>query len=171
MFIQTFSSLHRLRSWPWLHRRFKRLSVRTVFVAVALVVFYLTVVPQLLKLRFRAGLSWYDLGIYGFGPSQGYVSYGERSPVVEISPPEANCDSRYTFLAPRGDSVAHPGPVILDSRGELVWMKHNWGTTQDFKVQRYRGEEYLTFWQGDEENGHGRGSWYMVRFFIYKGLS
>jgi hypothetical protein len=52
--------------------------------------------------------------------------------------------------------------MILDARGELVWMKYNWGTTQDFRVQQYQGQDYVTFWQGDEEDGHGRGSWYMV---------
>ncbi|KAJ5683552.1 hypothetical protein N7462_006717 [Penicillium macrosclerotiorum] len=166
MFLQNPASL-RLSSWFGQNDRPNKFAPRRVIPATiaalgGLVLFYLFVVPQLLRFRFRAGLGWYDLGLYGFGPSTTYVSFEEESPIVEFSPNDAQCDSRYTFLAPRGDSVAHAGPMILDAHGELVWMKYNWGTTQDFGVQRYRDQDYLTFWQGDEEDGHGRGSWYML---------
>ncbi|KAJ5895014.1 hypothetical protein N7495_006705 [Penicillium taxi] len=126
-----------------------------------LIFLYLILAPQLIRFRFRAGLSWYDLGLYGFGPSQDFVSFDKESRFVEISPADAQCDPRFTFFAPRGDSVAHPGPMILDAQGDLVWMKHNAATTQDFKLQRYKGQDYLTYWEGDEEEGHGLGSWYM----------
>ncbi|KAJ5579656.1 uncharacterized protein N7459_005641 [Penicillium hispanicum] len=156
-----------LSSWLNRNNRPQKLGPRRllpVLIAAILAtsLFYHFLIPQILRLRFRTGLSWYDLGYYGLGPSQGYVSFDEESPIVEISPYGAHCDQRYTFLAPRGDSVAHAGPMILDARGELVWMKYNWGTTQDFKVQRYKGQDYVTFWQGAEEDGHGRGSWYML---------
>lgn len=129
-----------------------------------LYLFYVFAVPQLLRFDFRLGLSWYDLGAHGFGPSRGYVSFEDESPVLEIVQPEgsAGCDSRYTFLAPRGDSVPQSGPMILDAQGELVWMKHNWETTQDFSVQQYRGEDFLTYWEGNQIEGRGYGTWYMV---------
>ncbi|KAL5041385.1 hypothetical protein BDW71DRAFT_217888 [Aspergillus fruticulosus] len=108
--------------------------------------------------------NWYDLGAYGFGPSRGYVSFQYESPLMEITQSDngTGCDAWYTFLAPRGDSVAHEGPMIFDSRGELVWMKHNWDTTHDFKVQRFRGQDYLTYWEGSQVEGRGYGSWYML---------
>lgn len=167
MFLRSSSAVLRLSSWlgrgDQPHRRGPcRLFAALLVTIGGLVVFFILVVPQIARFRFRFGLSRYDLGFYGFGPSRTYYSFEESSPIVEISPADAKCDQRYTFLAPRGDSVEHPGPMILDSSGELVWMKYNWGTTQDFKVQRYRGEDYVTYWQGDEEDGHGRGSWYMV---------
>lgn len=170
MFWRISSGLARLSSWRRPQHRAgraqKRSLYRWILAIVAalggLILVYLFVVPQILRFRFRTDLSWYDLGFHGFGPSQSYVSFDEDSPVVQISPPGAQCDGRYTFLAPRGDSVAYPGPMILDARGELVWTRHQWGTTQDFRVQRYRGEAFLTYWQGDEEDAHGRGSWYMV---------
>lgn len=141
-----------------------RLLTVIVLLAVGLIFFIFVVVPQIVRFRFRYGMSWYDLGYYGFGPSHNYVSFNEESPFLEISPAEAKCDPRYTFLAPRGDSVDSPGPMILDADGELVWSQHNWGTTQDFKVQKFKGEDYLTYWQGTEEDGHGvQGGWYMVR--------
>ncbi|GFF40326.1 L-arabinitol 4-dehydrogenase [Aspergillus udagawae] len=127
-----------------------------------LYLFNVFAVPQLLRFRFRLDLNPYDLGLYGFGPSRSYVSFEYESPMVEIAEWGSGCDPRYTFLAPRGDSVAHPGPVILDVDGELVWMKYNWDTTQDFKVQRYNGADYLTYWEGTEVESRGYGSWYML---------
>jgi hypothetical protein len=41
-------------------------------------------------------------------------------------------------------------------------MKHNWGTTHDFKVQRFQGQDFLTYWEGEQVEGRGYGSWYMV---------
>lgn len=125
--------------------------------------FYIFVLPHLLKFRFHSNLSWYDLGLSGFGPTRAYASFEYESPVVEISQWGSGCDPRFTFLGPRGDSIVHPGPMILDAAGDLVWMKYNPGITQDLKVQRYRGEDYLTYWEGKEVEGRGKGSWFMVR--------
>ncbi|OGE52880.1 hypothetical protein PENARI_c009G00103 [Penicillium arizonense] len=165
MFLWNSSGLRRMSSWLR-GNRLNYLPIRWIALLVAAlggaIVFYIFAVPQLLRLRFRAGLSWYDLGAQGLGPTKDYVSFDQESPIVEISPPGAQCDPRYTFLAPRGDSVAHPGPMILDSAGELVWTKWNGGTTQDFKVQRYKGEDFLTYWQGDTDDNYGRGLWYML---------
>ncbi|KAJ5129044.1 hypothetical protein N7526_007210 [Penicillium atrosanguineum] len=161
MFMRTPSALR--LTWLRGDRHGLRRLLPGILVAIgAGLLFCLFAVPQLARFRFRAGLSKYDLGFYGFGPSQSFVSFDEESRIIEISPANAQCDPRYTFIAPRGDSVAHAGPMILDAQGELVWAKYNWGTTQDFKVQRFQGQDYVTYWQGDEEDGHGRGSWYMV---------
>ncbi|KAL4924939.1 arylsulfotransferase family protein [Aspergillus undulatus] len=151
-------------------RRCSQLRPSLLWIVVAsaavsgLYLFYHFVVPQLNRFDFHSNLSWYDLGAYGFGPSRGYASFEYESPVVEIieSTNGTGCDPRYTFLTPRGDSVEQHGPMILDAQGELVWMKHNWETTQDFKVQRYRGEDYLTYWEGSQIESRGFGSWYML---------
>ncbi|KAF9890546.1 hypothetical protein FE257_005677 [Aspergillus nanangensis] len=143
--------------------RLSGLHVATIGAAFSLLyLFCVFVIPQILRLRFRTDLGWYDLGFYGFGPSKNYASFDYASPRVEISQWDAGCDPRYTFLAPRGDSIAQAGPMILDAAGNLVWMKHNWETTQDFKVQRYQDEDYLTYWEGGEIEGRGFGSWYML---------
>lgn len=146
----------------------KRLPLRrtAIFITTAALFYavYIFVVPQILRFRFRRGLSWYDLGLHGFGPTRRYVSSNYTSPVVEISEYQSGCDPGLTFLAPRGDSIAHPGPMILDAQGNLVWMKHNLNITQDFKVQRYKGQDYLTYWEGEEIDGRGYGAWYMVCF-------
>lgn len=131
-------------------------------VASLLSLFYVFVLPELQKLRFRTDLSWYDLGLYGFYPSRSYVSFDYNSPDVEITKWDSRCDTSYTFLSPRGASISHPGPMILDARGELVWMEYMLGTTLDLRVQQYQGDDYLTYWHGYQDGGHGRGSWYMV---------
>lgn len=39
------------------------------------------------------------------------------------------------------------GPVILDSNGEMIWMDNTkWEQAMNFNVQKYKGEDYLTFW-------------------------
>ncbi|RAK99953.1 arylsulfotransferase family protein [Aspergillus ibericus CBS 121593] len=159
-----------MSSWTRTHSCASRLRSRLSFLHVVTVgavislcyLFYTFAVPQLHRLQLRTDLSWYDLGLYGFGPSRSYVSFEYESPAVQISEWESGCDSRYTFFAPRGDSVAQPGPMILDSKGELVWMKYNWDVTQDFKVQRYQDTDYLTYWEGGETEGRGYGAWYML---------
>ncbi|PYH42484.1 uncharacterized protein BP01DRAFT_385368 [Aspergillus saccharolyticus JOP 1030-1] len=154
---RTLPCIHRVRSRP------PGLYIAMIGAFVSLLyLFYIFAVPQLRRLHLRTDLSWYDLGLYGFGPSQDYVSFDYESPVVQISEGGAGSDPQFTFLAPRGDSVVQPGPMILDSRGELVWMKHNWEITQDFKVQRYQDTDYLTYWEGDEVEARGYGAWYML---------
>lgn len=147
---------------PWRRNAFSWLLAKVTAVLSLLYVFYIFVLPQILRFRFCSRLSWYNLGLYGFGPSQKYISFEYESPVVEISQRDAGCHPGLTFLAPRGDSIAHPGPMILDAQGNLVWMKHNHNITMDFKMQRYRGQDYLTYWEGEAVDGIGHGSWCMV---------
>lgn len=46
-------------------------------------------------------------------------------------------------------------PMILDARGNLVWQMPFSNGANDFRVQEYRGDKYLTYW-------HEGGSWSMV---------
>ncbi|KAL1850311.1 hypothetical protein Plec18170_007006 [Paecilomyces lecythidis] len=138
---------------------------RGLLATFGLVLFYILIVPQLYRFRFRLDLSLYDLGFYGFSPSRSYVSTNLTSPLLEFVRWDARCDSGFTFLTPRGFSVDKPSLSILDADGELVWTDSSWGEAQDFKVQRYRGEDYLTFWAGVELDIHGNGSWYMLNSF------
>lgn len=84
----------------------------------------------------------------------------------------ACADGRLYFLTPRGWRVRAPGPMILDpADGSLIWSAHFGnafgGQAYDLKVQRYRGEDYLTFWLGDDRvRGHGAGEYYMVSLVV-----
>lgn len=81
--------------------------------------------------------------------------------------PECAFEDASYFLTPKGHKVPSPGPMILDSRGELVWSHHFdnefGGQAYDLQVQEYHSQKYLTFWLGDDRiRGHGAGHFYML---------
>lgn len=89
------------------------------------------------------------------------IDFHERS--------DACTDGGYYFITPRGWKVSDPGPMILDGNGTLIWTDHFsnkfGGQAYDLRVQKYKGEDYLTFWLGDDRvRGHGAGHYYMVRY-------
>jgi hypothetical protein len=50
------------------------------------------------------------------------------------------------------------GPMILDSRGQLVWFLPLLGESAfNLEVQRYQGQPVLTWWQGKVTHGQGEG--------------
>lgn len=52
--------------------------------------------------------------------------------------------------------------MILDQDGHVVWAK-SWGRTYNMNMQTYKGEDFITFWVGnDGVVGHGEGTYYMV---------
>ena len=111
-----------------------------------------------------------DNGSLGYYPGHTYVTAeGVKAPDTQFVQwtPECDDDGLSYFITPRGHSIPRPGPVILDRRGELIWMKHfenTWGgEAYNFLVQQYKGEDYLTFWLGDDRiRGHGSGFYYLV---------
>ena len=120
-------------------------------------------------------LTWhsllYDTGLLGAHPVRKYES-------VDLAPPELNmlawdprCEDKYVFFSPRGHFYPQPGPLIFDNKGELVWMASQFGMVMDFRVQRYRGEDYLTFWAGEDDGTRGLGVYYMVCFSFFLLIS
>lgn len=109
-----------------------------------------------------------DNGTYGPYPTQHSFSSGLDAPLSTFPYWSPECaDDLYYLLTPKGWEVPQPGPMILDSRGEMVWFAHfaneYGGQAYDLRVQRYDGEDYLTFWSGDDSvRGHGAGHYYMV---------
>jgi hypothetical protein len=69
----------------------------------------------------------------------------------------------YVFLAVKR-GLGQDGPQILDDRGHVVWFRptppHLAAT--GFRVQRYRGQPVLTWWQGRTRYGHGRGEYVIL---------
>ncbi|KAJ5669870.1 hypothetical protein N7462_010940 [Penicillium macrosclerotiorum] len=105
----------------------------------------------------------YAHGFRGAFPLQRYLSADVSGPILNYWRRSKICeDGKYTILAPRGDSIRHPGPMILDQEGHLVWFKEL-HTTYNANVYTYKGERYLTFWVGDDSiRGHGDGIYYML---------
>lgn len=108
-------------------------------------------------------------GSLGYYPTRQYATAPDvRSPQTNWLQWNERCDDGLQyFITPRGYSEPRPGPMILDRTGELVWAHHFenkfGGQAYDFMVQKYRGQDYLTFWLGDDRiRGHGSGAYYML---------
>lgn len=53
---------------------------------------------------------------------------------------------------------------MLDARGNLVWKETKFGQAMNLQVQKYQGNDYLTFWSGTGRGGvDSNGSYYLVR--------
>lgn len=110
-----------------------------------------------------------DDGADGTYPVQTFATTGDL-PVPRFNFPrwDARCDDgNLVMITPRGHQNPVPGPMIVDPRGELVWTQHfdneYGGEAYDLMMQTYKGQDYLTFWLGDDRvRGHGSGSYYMV---------
>jgi hypothetical protein len=92
---------------------------------------------------------------------QHFRSRGDLLPAsVTVTENHAPASEGDIFLAPQF-GPAQDGPMILDSTGRLIYfhptpISKNLLTT-DFRVQQYSGQPVLTWWQGNMNNGHGRG--------------
>jgi len=102
-------------------------------------------------------------------PHQVFVSRPDLLPpeVVLTEGPawsdEYGQSDEFTFLTPNyGSETPSDGAVILDARGELVWMDPSREDVEDdeyfdLRVQEYRGEPVLTVYQGTSDQGRGDG--------------
>ncbi|KAE8146996.1 ASST-domain-containing protein [Aspergillus avenaceus] len=119
-------------------------------------------VLPLLATAFSWHSLWYELGLFGAHPTIQYESFYLESPEVDVLKWDPRCDDGYVFLSPRGHFYPEPGPLIYDNAGSLVWTENRFGMAMDLKVQRYKGQDYLTFWAGDDDGTRGLGSYYML---------
>jgi hypothetical protein len=101
-----------------------------------------------------------------------------KPPVIDVITPahQQRAAPGYIFVAPKNgpdeQSPAQDGAMILDNSGEIVWFKPLQREVQDvmdFKVQRYRGEEVLTYWEGTH-TGYGQGE-YVILDSSYEEVS
>ena len=90
---------------------------------------------------------------------QTYYSRPDLQPVSVSVSNRGDFSSGDIFLAPQWGPV-QDGPMILDPSGNLVWFDRLRGndSAADFRVQRYRGQPVLTWWQGTMDGGIGTGS-------------
>ncbi|MCF2588796.1 arylsulfotransferase family protein [Brevibacterium sp. UCMA 11752] len=84
---------------------------------------------------------------------------------VSSQQPEEDKDLE-TFLAPKGqtadDGESWVGGLILDSDGEPVWIRQGSGQMWDLRVQEYRNEPVLTWWEGMAETPETAGEVVML---------
>lgn len=105
---------------------------------------------------------WYDLGIFGAHPTLDYKSFDIKAPELNIARWDSRCEDGYVLLSPRGHFYPEPGPLIYDHAGNLIWIEKRYGMVMDLNVQRFKGQDYLTFWVGHDDGTRGEGSYYMV---------
>ncbi|KAJ7728272.1 ASST-domain-containing protein [Mycena maculata] len=90
--------------------------------------------------------------------------------------PSYDPDNTTLFLAcPAGLDVAQPGPTIYKSTGELVWADPGIFNCDDFNIQTFDGQQYLTMWfgVGSPLAGTGDGTALMLnsKYEIVKNVS
>jgi hypothetical protein len=82
-------------------------------------------------------------------------------PPLTISTPANGTNAGFVFLAPYDITGTAPvpgkyGPMILDENGQLVWyLPRKALTAMDLKVQKFRGQRVLTWYEGDVLSGYG----------------
>lgn len=78
-------------------------------------------------------------------------------------PARAGTAPGYVFLAVKR-GPGQDGPQIVDDEGRVVWFRPTPPptTATGFRVQRYRGEPVLTWWQGRTRMGHGMGEYVVL---------
>ena len=87
---------------------------------------------------------------------------------ADLSPPRVQMTLTDTpttdafLLAPTpgpGGAPGQPGLMILDGRGQLTWFRPMAPSFANFRVQSYRGQPVLTWWQGQvSPAGFGQGT-------------
>ena len=104
----------------------------------------------------------YEYGVFGAHPTTQFRSFDIAPPEVNVLKWDPRCEDGYILLSPRGHFYPEPGPLIYDNHGNLVWIERDYGMVMDLNVQKYRGEDFLTFWVGEDDGVRGLGSYYMV---------
>ncbi|GAB7366717.1 hypothetical protein MBLNU230_g0674t1 [Neophaeotheca triangularis] len=120
-------------------------------------------VPFLVFLNPSLDSLFYDLAIYGRYPEQTYISFPLSSPRSSVVKWDESCNDGLVLLDLHGDYVKNEGPMIMDPKGELVWLTDAYGLATNLQVQRYKGEGFLTFWAGEKSSStFGGGKYYML---------
>ena len=111
----------------------------------------------------------YDLGLSGLYPRQRFQSADFEPPVPKITRWDSRCYSGNVFLTPRGPLVSGKsrGPIILDAKGNLVWMDNKqFKQAMNLNVQSYKGKDYLTFWTKTKKNKKGGHKKHSKKSFV-----
>jgi hypothetical protein len=88
----------------------------------------------------------------------------EPPPVTILSSQPGFGHGQDFFITPTGDAATYAqGPEIIDTKGNVVWFHAAPAglATTDFRTQKLRGQNVLTFWQGTEAGGVGNGTDYI----------
>lgn len=82
-----------------------------------------------------------------------------KPPVLDVLVNTDQAAPGLVFMAPRMES-GQSGAYIVDNSGEPVWFHKpgiDMSEAMEFRVQEYRGQPVLTWWQGAKPTGYGVG--------------
>ena len=103
-------------------------------------------------------------------PKEGVWAFRSRPdlspPTIKVSTQAHDTAFGYIFVAPYGIGTSgQRGPMIVDNSGRPVWFRpvfQGVGTASNFKVQRYKGEPVLTWWEGIGVQRYGQGEYVIL---------
>jgi hypothetical protein len=91
-----------------------------------------------------------------------------RIPGLTVTRRAAGASSDPIFVAPYNIPVGQVGAAIVAADGQPIWENPLEGkVTANFRVQTYKGEPVLTWWEGVIEYGHGVGE-YVIADSAYR---
>ncbi len=91
-----------------------------------------------------------------------------RIPSLTVTSSRPGASSDPIFIAPYNIPVGQVGAVIVAADGQPIWENPLEGkVTTNFRVQSYKGEPVLTWWEGLIEYGHGVGE-YVIADSAYR---
>jgi arylsulfotransferase ASST len=83
-----------------------------------------------------------------------------RIPTLTVTTNTREASTDPIFIAPYNVPKGQVGAVITDNSGEAIWENPLAGKVMtNFRVQSYRGNPVLTWWEGSIELGHGVGEY------------
>ncbi len=82
-----------------------------------------------------------------------------RPPVIQLARRAQGSAAGFYFMNAPFSGPGYGGSVIVDSKGDLVWMGQDTKTAHrlDFTMQTFQGRPHLTWWEGIETHGWGQG--------------
>jgi hypothetical protein len=101
------------------------------------------------------------------GPSGDVDDYVSRPdlqpPTFDVRERAQRLASGHVLVAPSSGPGQH-GALLLDDSGSPIWFEpaRDDRAVMNFRVQRYRGEPVLTWWEGTIANGYGNGEYVVV---------
>jgi hypothetical protein len=97
-------------------------------------------------------------------PGAAVAAVPTAPPPVTVLTSSADIGRGDIFISPTGDTSTYAnGPEILSPNGNVVWFHAipEGQTAADFRVQAYRGQRVLTWWQGTGLGGLSAGTDYI----------
>ena len=91
-------------------------------------------------------------------------------PYLTVEPGSAAQAPGHVFVSPKTkNDTLQAGPMIADSNGRPIWFQPLPGirAATDLRVQTYKGQPVLTWWEGTSRQGIGRGE-YVIAGQDYK---